>query len=73
VRRGRTLVFCEVKSKSGRRFGDPLEMVDAHKVRQLQRAADAWLARHPETRGLEIRFDLVADRAGKLEHVPNAF
>ena len=66
-------MFCEVKSKSGVTYGDPLEMVDGFKVRQLQRAADAWLMRHPELRGLEIRFDLIADRAGKLEHVPNAF
>ena len=73
MRRGRTLVFCEVKSKSGTRFGDPLEMVDEVKVRRLQRVADAWLARHPESRGLEVRFDLVAERAGRLQHVPNAF
>jgi putative endonuclease len=73
ARRGRTLVFCEVKSKSGDGFGHPLEMVDAFKLRQLGRAADAWLARHPESRGLEVRFDLVAVHAGKLEHVPNAF
>ena len=73
ARRGRVLVFCEVKSKSGTRFGDPLEMVDAVKVRRLQRAADGWLARHPEARGLEVRFDLVAERAGRLEHIANAF
>jgi putative endonuclease len=66
-------VFCEVKSKSGVEFGHPLEMVDGSKLRQLECAADAWLARHPETRGLEVRFDLVAIHAGKLEHVPNAF
>ena len=29
VRRGRRLVFCEVKGKTGDGFGDPLEMVDA--------------------------------------------
>jgi putative endonuclease len=73
ARRGRVLVFCEVKSKSGTTFGDPLEMVDAFKVEQLRRAADGWVARHPQARGLEVRFDLVADRAGRLEHVPNAF
>ena len=73
ARRGRRLVFCEVKSKSGGGFGDPLEMVDAVKVGRLRRAADGWLARHPEARDLEIRFDLIADRAGRLEHVPNAF
>jgi putative endonuclease len=73
VRRGRRVVFCEVKSKSGPAFGDPLEMVDEVKVRRVQAAADAWLARHPEARGLEVRFDVIADRAGRLEHVPNAF
>lgn len=73
ARRGRVLVFCEVKSKTGARFGDPLEMVDVFKVRQLERAADVWLARHPETRGLDVRFDIVADRGGRLEHVPDAF
>src|SRR5204863_7529988 len=33
VRRGGTVVFCEVKSKAGAGFGDPLEMVGAEKVR----------------------------------------
>ena len=72
ARRGQTIVFCEVKSKSGDAFGDPLEMVDAVKVARLRRAADAWLAAHA-VRGLDVRFDLIAERAGSLEHVPNAF
>jgi putative endonuclease len=62
-----------VKSKSGTRFGDPLEMVDAEKIRRVRHAAQAWLARHPECRGLRIRFDIVAVRAGRLEHLPGAF
>jgi putative endonuclease len=66
-------VFCEVKSKTGPGFGDPLEMVDEVKVQRITAAADAWLARHPEAHGLEVRFDLIADRAGRLQHVPNAF
>jgi putative endonuclease len=67
------IAFCEVKSKAGDGFGHPLEMVDPVKVRRLERAADLWLARHPETRGLEVRFDLMAERAGRLQHVANAF
>jgi Holliday junction resolvase-like predicted endonuclease len=62
-----------VKSKTGTAFGDPLEMVDEVKVRRVHAAADAWLARHPEARELEVRFDVIADRAGRLQHVPNAF
>ena len=73
VRRGGVLVFCEVKSKSGDGFGDPLEMVTAEKERRVRRAAAAWLARHPEQACLEVRFDVVVDRGGRLEHVPAAF
>lgn len=73
ARRGRSLVFCEVKSKSGDGFGDPLEMVTSEKERRVRRAASAWLARHPELAGLDVRFDVVVDRGGRLEHVPAAF
>ena len=73
VRRGRRLVFCEVKEKLGERFGDPLEMVDEEKQRRLRWAADAWLERHPETEGLEVSFDVIALRNGRLERLAEAF
>jgi putative endonuclease len=73
VRRGRTLAFVEVKSKSGDRVGDPLEMVGLEKQRRLRRAAEAWLAAHPETAELEARFDVVAVRDGRLECLKQAF
>jgi len=73
ARRGSQLVFCEVKGKSGVRFGDPLEMVDAEKQRRLRRAATAWLAGRPELDGCSVRFDVVAERAGRLERVADAF
>jgi putative endonuclease len=73
ARRGRTLVFCEVKSKAGDGYGDPLEMITPVKIERIHRAADAWLRGHPELRGLDIRFDVIADRSGRLEHVPRAF
>ena len=73
VRRGRRLVFCEVKEKVGDHFGDPLEMVDEEKQRRLRWAADAWLERHPETEGLEVTFDVIALRNGRLERLAEAF
>jgi putative endonuclease len=73
VRRGRSLAFCEVKSKSGVGFGDPLEMVTVEKMRRLRRAATAWLAAHPEHGGCDVRFDVVAERAGRLERIAHAF
>jgi putative endonuclease len=73
ARRGRRIVFVEVKSKGGQNLGDPLEMVTAEKQRRLRRAAEAWLAVHPELAGLEATFDVVAVREGKLERVRDAF
>ena len=73
VRRGRRLIFCEVKEKLGERFGDPLEMVDDEKQRRLRLATDGWLARHPETSGLKVSFDVIAVRSGQLERVGEAF
>jgi len=73
VRRGRRLVFVEVKAKTGRAYGDPLEMVDREKQRRLRQAAEAWLAAHREADGLEVSFDVVAERGGRLERLANAF
>jgi putative endonuclease len=73
ARRGSTIAFCEVKSKASDESGDPLEMVTAEKARRVRRAAEAWLALHHESRGLGVRFDVIAERAGRLEHVPDAF
>jgi putative endonuclease len=64
------MVFCEVKAKGGERFGDPLEMVGREKRRRLIRAAEAWLAGHPDCAGLEVRFEAVAIAAGRLRRVP---
>ena len=73
VRRGRRLVFCEVKSKTGDAHGDPVEMVTEEKQRRIRRAAETWLAARPELDELEISFEIVADRGGALERVIDAF
>jgi putative endonuclease len=73
VRRGRRLVFCEVKEKLGDRFGEPEEMVDAEKQRRLRRAAGAWLALHPEAGGLAVSFDVIAIHGGRLRRLAEAF
>jgi putative endonuclease len=73
ARRGRTLVFCEVKSKSGDGFGDPLEMVTPEKVRRIRRAAEMWLALNPLYGRHEVRFDVLAVRGDGVECLRNAF
>jgi putative endonuclease len=73
ARRGRQLVFCEVKSKSGDGFGAAAEMVSPEKMRRVRRAADAWLTRHPECRECAVRFDVVAVQGRRLACLRDAF
>lgn len=67
LRRGRRVVVCEVKSKGGPGFGDPLEMVGPEKARRVRRAAEAWLAGRPELAGCEIALEVAAVRGGRVE------
>jgi Holliday junction resolvase-like predicted endonuclease len=48
-------------------------MVGPEKIRRLRRAAEAWLAAHPEARGLEVSFDVVTESNGRLRKVSKAF
>jgi putative endonuclease len=73
LRRGRMIVFCEVKAKGGEARGDPLEMVTPEKARRLRQAAETWLATNPQPRDFELRFDVAAVRTGRLQVVANAF
>jgi putative endonuclease len=73
LRRGRRLVFCEVKAKSSSDLGDPLEMVGWEKARRLRKAAEAWLAANGELAECEARFDVAAELEGKLTVVADAF
>jgi putative endonuclease len=59
-----------VKARTGEGFGDPLEAVGPEKERRLRRAAEAWLARHPELEELEVAFEAVAVRRGRIAREP---
>ncbi len=70
VRRGRRLVVAEVKEKSGKTYGDPLEMVSPEKVRRVLAAASAWLGSMPECSQLDLSFEAVGVRGRRVERVP---
>jgi putative endonuclease len=70
LRRGRRIVFCEVKARSGPGYGDPREAVGPEKERRLRRAAEIWLARNPGLAGLEIAFEVVGVRGRRVDRVP---
>lgn len=78
ARRGTTLVFVEVKTRSSLRFGAPVEAVSTEKQRRLSKVALDYMLQH-SLEGHEARFDVVSvllDRAGSLvriEVLENAF
>ena len=76
-RHGDTLVFVEVKTRTGVTYGRPGEAVDASKQRLIARGASAWLRMLPE---MEIfhRFDIVEvlvdpDGTARCEIIADAF
>ncbi len=67
------LVVCEVKTRSGPRYGSPLEAISRSKRLRLRRLAVRWLTAHGVLVD-EIRIDAVAlvrDQAGNftIEHI----
>jgi len=53
-----TFVVCEVKTRSGTRYGTPLEAVGRAKQRRLRKLAVRWLSAHG-VRFDQIRIDVV--------------
>jgi putative endonuclease len=77
LRDGDTLVFAEVKTRRGGRFGIPAEAVVPAKVTRLRRLAALWLAQST-LRPREVRFDVVsvlpqATGPATVEHLRGAF
>ncbi len=54
----RILVACEVKTRSGLRYGTPVEAVTRQKLRRLRRLAVRWVMAHGVTFD-ELRVDIV--------------
>jgi putative endonuclease len=72
VRRGRVLVFVEVKTRRTDRFGTPAEAVTTDKQRRLRRLAHAYLEATGWRAGA-LRFDVVSVLGGRLEVIEAAF
>ena len=76
VERAGVIVFVEVRSRRGDRFGTALESVDPRKQRQIGRMAIEFLARK-RLFDRSARFDVVAiewqDGGPRIDHLENAF
>ena len=72
LRRGRTFVFCEVKTRTTDAFGAPVEAVTRTKQARLRHLAAQWLEDAP-LRPIEIRFDVASVLGGEIEVLEGAF
>ena len=72
ARRGRVLVFVEVKARRTDRFGTPAEAVTPTKQRRLRALACRYLEA-TELRPEGLRFDVVSILADRLEVIEAAF
>ena len=72
VRKGRVLVFCEVKTRTTDAFGTPAEAVTREKRDRIRRLAAGYLEDAP-FRAREVRFDVAGILDGKLEVIEAAF
>lgn len=70
-REGETIVFIEVKARSGRRFGSAVSAVDARKRRTLRRLAADWV--QIVAPNAPVRFDVVAVEGDRMTLYRNAF
>lgn len=67
-----TVVFVEVKARTS--LDAAAESISLRQRRRIVDAAQYWLAAHPKTEGLALRFDAVLIAPGSLpRHLPGAF
>jgi len=72
-RRGRSIVFCEVKTRTSDTFGAPVEAVTRDKQRRVRRLAARWLDDAADFRPADVRFDVASVLGGEVEVLTGAF
>jgi putative endonuclease len=72
LRRGRVVVFCEVKTRSSDAFGLPAEAVNRQKQQRIRVLAARWLDESPSPAS-EIRFDVACVLNDEIEVIQAAF
>ena len=75
VKNDESIVFCEVKTRSGNVLVEPQQSVSPQKQRNIIRAANYYVLKHQIL--LEVRFDIVGivfeGEQYTLQHIPYAF
>ncbi len=76
VRAGRTVVFCEVKTRRSDLYGTGAEAVTVPKQRRIRRLAARWFSELTPAVGrgaVDARFDVVSIDAGVVDVIEDAF
>ena len=55
-----TLIFVEVKTKTGNQFGSPEDMINRHKLTQVYRMSQIYLKDKPIYKNITTRIDVIA-------------
>ena len=72
ARRGKTLVFIEVKARAD--FERGIQAISRHQIRRIIAAAQYWLSTDKTTEIFTCRFDIVLVKPYLLiKHIKNAF
>jgi putative endonuclease len=69
---GRTVVFCEVKTRSSDAYGTPAEAVTRTKQLRLRRLGMRWLDEHDVASG-SVRFDVACVVGNAVDVIESAF
>lgn len=72
AKRGATLALVEIKARPS--FSEALESVTPKQRERIERAAEAFLSRHPKWSNLALRFDVMVVTPRRLpKHVTDAW
>ncbi len=69
---GKTLVFCEVKKRTGNAFGGPLAAITKSKQNKIVQTAQLYIKENAPKFD-SIRFDAICLLGSDVTHIPNAF
>ena len=69
----RTIVFCEVKTRTSDRYGTPFEAVGPAKQRRLRALGARWLREAAPFRPESVRFDVAGVVQRRVQVIESAF
>ncbi len=77
MQKGDTLVFAEVRSRTGTQYGEPSESVNRRKQDKIRRTAKYYLYQNRRLERCYCRFDVISivwnNGAYTIEWIPDAF